>query len=46
MPSRHANDAFVVATALEFDTAVIATADVDDLKRLSGPYRQIALLYI
>jgi predicted nucleic acid-binding protein len=44
MPSAHAVDAFVVATALEFESAVIATADVGDLRRISAPYRQLSLL--
>jgi hypothetical protein len=46
MASRHAVDAFVVSTALEFDSAVIATGDVEDLRRLSASYRQIALMRI
>jgi predicted nucleic acid-binding protein len=33
--SAHAVDAFVVATALEFGHAVIATGDPNDLKRLA-----------
>jgi predicted nucleic acid-binding protein len=33
--SAHAVDAFVVATALEFGLAAIATGDPDDLKRLA-----------
>lgn len=41
LPSRHAVDAFVVSAALEFDTAVIATGDPDDLGRLAAPYRNI-----
>jgi predicted nucleic acid-binding protein len=36
MGSSHAVDAFVVATALEFEAAVIATGDPDDLQRLSA----------
>ena len=46
MTSAHAVDAFVVATALEFDSAVIATGDGQDMKRLAAPYRQIALLQL
>ena len=46
MPSAQAVDAFVVSTALEFDSAVIATADVDDLTQLAASYRQITLLRI
>ena len=44
MSSANAVDAFVVATALEFDSAVIATGDAKDLKRLSAPYNQLALM--
>lgn len=44
MTSAHAVDAFVVATALDFDSAVIATGDGGDMKRLAAPYRQISLL--
>jgi predicted nucleic acid-binding protein len=44
MSSARAIDAFVVATALEFDAAVIASADSADLARLAAPYRQISLL--
>jgi predicted nucleic acid-binding protein len=46
MSSSNAIDAFVVATALEFDASVIATGDVKDLKRLSAPYRQVSLLQL
>jgi hypothetical protein len=41
LPSRHAVDAFVVATAMEFDAAVIATGDPEDIKRLSASNRRI-----
>jgi hypothetical protein len=34
-------DAFVVATALEFDAAVIATGDPADMKRLTAPHRRL-----
>lgn len=44
MSSANAVDAFVVATALEYDAAVIATGDVDDLRKLSAPYRQVSLM--
>lgn len=44
MSSAQAVDAFVVATALEFDSAVIATGDFKDLKRLSESYRQLSLM--
>lgn len=46
MTSRHAIDAFVVSTALEFESAVIATGDVEDLRRLSVSHRQITLMRI
>lgn len=46
MPSHHAIDAFVVSAALEFESAVIATGDVEDLRRLVGSYRQIMLMRI
>jgi predicted nucleic acid-binding protein len=46
MSSDDAIDAFVVATALEFEASVIATADAKDLKRLSAPYRQITLMQL
>jgi predicted nucleic acid-binding protein len=42
--STNAIDAFVVATALEFESSVIATGDTSDLRRLSASYRQISLL--
>ena len=41
LSSASAVDAFVVSTALEFDTAVIATGDPADLQRLAAPYRRI-----
>jgi len=43
LSSAHAVDAFVVATALQFDTAVIATGDPDDLRRLAAPFRRIGI---
>ena len=46
MSSRHAVDAFVVSTALEFESAMIATGDLEDLRRLSVSYRQIKLLRV
>jgi hypothetical protein len=39
--SEHAVDAFVVATALEFDAAVIATGDPKDIGRMAGGYREL-----
>jgi hypothetical protein len=46
MSSANAIDAFVVATALEFDTAVIASGDAADLARLAAPFRQISLMHL
>lgn len=39
--SAHAVDAFVVATALEFGSSVIATGDPDDIGRLSAGFRDV-----
>lgn len=44
--SAHAVDAFVVATALEFGSAVIATGDPDDLRRLSAGFPQLRIFAI
>jgi predicted nucleic acid-binding protein len=41
LSSAHAIDAFVVATALEFESAIIATADPGDIKRFAAPFRQL-----
>jgi predicted nucleic acid-binding protein len=41
LASEHAVDAFVVSTALEFDSAVIATGDPKDIKRLLGSNRKV-----
>jgi predicted nucleic acid-binding protein len=38
MTSHHAVDAFVASTALEFDSAVVATSDPDDMQRLLGDH--------
>jgi predicted nucleic acid-binding protein len=43
LTSAHAVDAFVVATALEFDGAVIATGDPGDIRRLSSSHRQVKI---
>ena len=43
LSSAHAIDAFVVATALEFDTAVIATGDPEDIRRLAAPFRRVGI---
>ena len=39
-------DAVMVATALEFETSVIATGDMKDLTRLSAPYRQVTVMQL
>jgi hypothetical protein len=41
LSSAYAVDAFVVATALDFDAAVIATGDPDDLRRLSASHKKL-----
>lgn len=46
MSSEKAIDAFVVATALEFELAVIASGDATDLARLAAPYPQISLMQL
>ena len=43
LSSAHAIDAFVVATALQFDTAVIATADPKDIRRLAASFSKIGV---
>jgi hypothetical protein len=43
LSSAHAVDAFVVATALLFDTAVIATGDPKDIQRLAAPFPKIGI---
>lgn len=43
LSSAHAVDAFVVATALLFDTAVIATGDPEDIRRLAAPFPKIGI---
>jgi predicted nucleic acid-binding protein len=43
LASAHAIDAFVVAIALQFDTAVIATADPKDIRRLAAPFSRIGI---
>lgn len=44
--SAHAVDAFVVATACEFDAAVIATGDPDDIRRLATGRRRVRVFPI
>lgn len=46
MSSANAIDAFVVATALEFEKSVIATGDTRDIRRLSAPYPQVSLMQL
>lgn len=46
MSSANAVDAFVVATALEFEAAVIASGDPKDIQRLSAAFRQISLVVL
>jgi hypothetical protein len=41
LSSEHAVDAFVVATALEFDASIIATGDPDDIRRLAARHRRV-----
>jgi hypothetical protein len=44
LSSAHAVDAFVVAIALEFDSAVIATGDPTDIKRLAAAFKNVTVL--
>jgi len=43
LSSTHAVDALVVATALQFETAVIATGDPEDIQRLAAPFSKIGI---
>jgi predicted nucleic acid-binding protein len=43
LSSAHAVDAFVVASALRFDRAVIATGDPDDMRRLAAPFARVGV---
>jgi predicted nucleic acid-binding protein len=43
LSSAHAVDAFVMACALKFDRAVIATGDPDDIRRLAAPYARVGV---
>lgn len=43
LSSAYASDAFVVAIALQFGTAVIATGDPDDIRRLAAPFSNIGV---
>jgi len=44
MSSTHAVDAFVVATALEFERALVASGDPKDIKRLAADHPQVSVL--
>lgn len=46
LDSSHAVDAFVVATAMSFDTALIATGDPNDLKRLVGTQSRVKIFSV
>ncbi len=46
LPSSHAVDAFVVATALDFPESFIATGDVADIERLGSGFKQIRVFRI
>jgi predicted nucleic acid-binding protein len=46
MSSANAVDAFVVASALEFDRALIATGDPDDIRRLAARHRSLGVFRI
>jgi hypothetical protein len=46
LDSAHAVDAFVVATAIEFGSAVIATGDPEDIGRLSAGLRDVRVFAI
>ncbi len=46
MSSANAVDAFVVASALEFDTALIATGDPADMRRLAARHRSVGVFAI
>src|SRR5689334_2408555 len=41
MSSANAVDAFVVASAIEFETSIIATGDPHDIRRLIGRHRRV-----
>ena len=46
LSSAHAVDAFVVATALDFEAAVIATGDPKDIRRLAAPFKRLRVFPI
>jgi hypothetical protein len=41
LSSRHAIDAFVVATALDYPESLITTGDVTDIERLAAGFNQV-----
>lgn len=46
LSSDHAIDAFVVATALQFTSVVIATGAPDNIRRLAAPFRAIRVFAV
>lgn len=46
LSSAHAVDAFVVATAVELGSAIIATHDPEDMKKLAAAFRDIRVVSI
>lgn len=44
LSSAHAIDAFVVATAAQYPTAIIATGDPTDIRRLASKERKVRIL--
>ena len=46
MSSEHAVDAFVVSTALDFTTAVIAASDPKGIARLAAPFQHVRVFAI
>lgn len=46
LSSAHAVDAFVVATALDFSSSIIATGDVADIERICAAFRQVRVFRI
>jgi predicted nucleic acid-binding protein len=46
LSSAHAVDAFVVATALDFSSSVIATSDPEDLLGLASGFRQVRVFAV
>jgi predicted nucleic acid-binding protein len=46
LSSAHAIDAFVVATAVELGSTIIATHDPDDMTRLAAGFREVRVVKI